>query len=487
MENLDDFIKGKLDQLPIEFNDAHWKQAAAMIDEQEKDKHRRFLIWSFFVQILCLVLIFIIIGGGFSFDNNMNSTSADVNIAPIATNDKAIQTIDASINTAPIATNDKTAQAVETDINTVPVATNDKTIQAVETDINTVPVATNDKTIQAVETDINTASIVTNDKVIQVVGTDISSDLEKGARENPQVNPKASKIEINTEIEEKPSIDSPTGLVELDVDPVAIIDNESRFETDDVTQSDPIAIPKDIDKAQFVPVNLLSTDFKYLESDLPLYLKKTTQIYKEKNPFHDVISLYAARTLYPYKQVGAQSLIGYAIGVHYTKNLKQAWSLDVGLHYSLREGTYFNTQTTYQDSFAFKRIRIQHNLQPSQMHSIDLPLAALYTHKRHQFQGGLNYSRLLGLRGDLSRMNDSENATTPTVVKKGWMHDENFKNNRFDLLAAYYFTIKPGLKIGATMHYVLGGFYDKNSTADLHLESKPMFVNIGIRYDIKIR
>ncbi len=44
MDRLDDFIKGKLEQEYIEFNEGHWVQATGMIEDQEQKKFGHKLI-----------------------------------------------------------------------------------------------------------------------------------------------------------------------------------------------------------------------------------------------------------------------------------------------------------------------------------------------------------------------------------------------------------------------------------------------------------
>ncbi len=45
MNRLDDFVKGKMEQRQFEFDQAHWLQAAEMIDAQQRRRRRFFWIW----------------------------------------------------------------------------------------------------------------------------------------------------------------------------------------------------------------------------------------------------------------------------------------------------------------------------------------------------------------------------------------------------------------------------------------------------------
>lgn len=488
MENLDDFIKGKLEEMPVEFNEAHWMQAAALINQQDEEKRRRFLKWSFLSQMLVFVLIFTFISFASNDkplqtiannDLNLNQNTEKENLGQNTGQEgvKSIESPTKFLQTLP-STSDLSNENSELIENQVDILdqnnpTNPSTPQTQTDNIQDAngenPIKTINTVIEQGKNEIKTSPIVV------LPNQQESTNTDEVSNESDVV------LGINTTVNQKLDVNQPDDS--RDETSNSAYEEPVLHPEQDVVTTDLIANSREFENA----ISLLQNDFKYLENERSLDTKTATQIYKEKKPYESIISLNIASTLFPYSQVGAQTVIGYTAGLHYTKSLNRRWNIDAGLHYSVRKGSYANSSTTSQDEYAFKRIRTYHTLQATQMNTIDLPLSVLFNHKRHQFQFGLSYTQLLGLRGDMSKTLDLENPSEFTAVGKGWITDDNFKTKRVDLLAGYYFTIKPGLKMGATMHYVLGGFQNKNTPVELHLESKPIFVNIGIRYDLLTR
>lgn len=413
MENLDNFIKEKLAQDSIEFSEAHWMKAAKMIEEQEMTKRKRFVIWSFFAQVLMtmLVVVFFV-----NFKINIDTTAPPVSPQTNLNQER--------LNTATILNKNTTVPSV-----------------LLQTNLNQEPLTT--ATIPNKNTSIPSVSPQAN----------LSQEPLNTATIPNVVSNRDERLPISTEA-------SVTGVSSEGNEPL------------DLTY-----------RPQLKEAVLLQSKASYLEYDFVEDFNKAPQLLGNKQPFYTALSLYAGSSLYPYTQIGAKRLIAYTAGVNYSINLKKSWSLEAAAHYRVREGDFGASQTTTQDSFAFRRISTEHSLTATALHTIEIPLAISYTKYRHQLQFGVNYVRLLGVKGSLNKK-DNQDDLSIKVLEKGWLDDDGFNQNRFELMLGYYYTLKPGFRVGANVHYILGGIVENGASPDLLLESKPLFIDFGIRYDL---
>ena len=521
MDNLDDFIKNKLEELPVEFNEAHWQAAEEMILEDEKEKRHRFLKALFFAQLFLIMLLptLFLIGDYYSAASVVTKElNEDLNIKPS----------DHINNTILTEAKEKTGNDLIVD--------GKKQYNDAETE-NT------KKGIQSVTTNDNAKSRITasndnfkNNNNSQNQSTELSHEVNNLSREN-QIKPTvlSQPIEpivmtINSGVDEELSEPSESALenklnqdqdgnfgeqteqfgpdvlilqktkdVKNDEQDEGVLANQNtensktQNENLDTQESETEEMVIDETSAESLvtassnlstTVNLLPMVLSPVQNQEKETIEITPLINEDKKPFRSAVSLYLASTMYPYTQVGTEKLLGYTAGVNYTRNIQKSWSIDLGVHYRIRDGHFTNSQTSQQDSFSFGRISTEHSLQAQELHSIEVPIALAINKKRHQVLIGVNYAYLLGARGVLNKVDDFENNATIEQVDKGWFEDSSFKKNRFDVFAAYYFTIKPGLSLGAKAHYVIGGHLNKDVPATVYLESKPLFIDFGVRCDL---
>ena len=467
MENLDDFIKGKLAQDPIVFSEAHWMKAAKLIEEQEWTKRKRFVIWSFFAQLIVLAIVFLFV----------------VNLMEIET---------------PIDTNPRSQVAQ---------------VQEDEPDMLVGNIARQEKTIKNKnnkhEDELSSNEIPENN------GNNFNPNLSKSKVQIDEIHKEGIKkadqslnnSNINPQIE-APSISQKT--VEATENLIEQYPKEQFSNNDEFQIDDPIIIRthkpdvltrekttnglennvaivnptnSDVIHAKINEVTFLSSKINYLDYNFEENFNRTTQLLDDNHSFGNALSLYIGSSLYPYAQVGAKGLIAYTAGLNYSVHLKQLWHLETAIHYRLREGSFGTSQTTTQDSFAFRKISTEHSLIASELHTLEIPLAVAYTKHRHQIQLGINYARLLGVKGKLNKIVVQENPSTETI-QRGWLEEDGFNVNRLELMLGYYYTFKPGLKVGFDVHYMIGDLVNKDSSSGLVLESKPLFIDFGVRYDL---
>ena len=407
MEHLDDFIKSKLAQDPIEFSEAHWMKAAKMIEEQELQKRKRFVIWFFFGQLMFMLALVLFIS--FESDGNLDALSL------------------------PQASTTSTSTSISTSTESVVDIPSERRESRGTTSIPQVAI-----------TKLQSVISPDNEKSLIILNGSLADFLSYKREASP---------------------------------------NELRGFPDSSLTSTPQAANPNLQPISFklqTITTTLPTITKYLDNKE----ENKLNIHPKIEHKHPAISIYAASSLYPYPQVGARRLIAYTAGINYTIHLKKRWNIETGIHYRVRQGSFSNLQTTTQDSFAFRRISTEYALKASQLHTIEMPLAIVYATSRHQAHLGVNYARLLGVKGELNKTTLQDGGNIQQV-NKGWLEDDSFKTNRFELLLGYYFSIRPGFRLGAELHYMPGGMLNNTTSSNVYLESKLMFIDFGVRYDIR--
>jgi hypothetical protein len=449
MDKVDDFIKGKMEQRDFEFSETHWMQAAQMIDAQEKKRKKAFWIWLFLGQVMVLGIAYGM------WDIRSNSTPENINKPQIVADKQS----------------------------TIPVPNNDTQESIQETKSSS-----SDDLSQKNKTE-NTA-FVTNS---------LSSNSQNATSSQSSPNPqqttsKTNKATANNQINDSTAEIKPGFPGQSNANTIA----SKKNPLNETTMNDPNT-PEHTLTAAMEEINneALSREANSLVRQLPLLsfsvdhklnnnLNKETKLPTSTPLYKTTLNIIAASTLYPYSTVGSKKFIGYTFGVNYARNLKKAWAFEAGIHYRLRQGTFTRSQSTEKTTYAFSRSVEQFFSLPEQIHSLEIPLSVTFIKNRHNASIGLNYAYLLGVKGSLNRQGYGEGFSSnqlAEVIEKGWVDASTFKQNHYDLFAAYYFSANTNLSVGVKAHYTIGSILqDSNSTT--YTESKPFFFDLGLRYNL---
>jgi hypothetical protein len=206
-----------------------------------------------------------------------------------------------------------------------------------------------------------------------------------------------------------------------------------------------------------------------------------------KSPFFNhKISLVLASSLYPYAGTTEKNFIGFVAGVNYTKSLKRTLNLDVGLRYRNRFGMFSEASSSEQTTYAFSRSVERFYVLPEKMHFLEVPVAIQYVKNRHALSLGFNGSYLLGLRGTLNKEGYGESFSEggeTEVLNNGWLQTSGIKLLHCDVFASWDMAVNPEVSLGVKLNYSLGTIL-KDSNSGIYLESKPVFFDVGLRYNL---
>lgn len=493
MEDFDDFIKGKLEQEPIAFNEAHWMKAAAMIEEDERKKRKSFL-WLIFGAQMLIALVGLLLWWNVAV---MDTYEADVQIAT-ATQEQTDLT-ENHTQTAHRADGVKIPQVDEPHQQT--------TTNTSEEPINAQP--------------SSSSAIVNNSTIDTKLNTRAQAELYSLAQKQENLSQKpinsATEIETKTSIEkhtakttnaetivlatatenaeqtgeqkQNNTVDNPVTHTDLSsVNPDVVAAKDEHLISDETTEENTKAVAaklvQKLEPIDFFNQALIASYAKREKETFAFSLARTDTkpAVQSKSTSKSNIGFYGAASLYPYNQERADVLIAYTAGLDFNYHIQANLSLTTGLHYRWREGNFNGTQETQQDSFAFRKITTSHQLLASELHYLELPLRLSFTKNKHQLGVGLQYARLLGVYGKMHR-NSNENMNYE-VLERGWLADDRFQENRFDAVFSYRFELKKHFNIGVKAHYVLNDWLRKGVASTTYSENKPFFIDIGVSYDL---
>lgn len=436
MNRLDKFVNDKLAQRAFEMDKNHWLQAAQLIDAQQKRRRRFFWIWFLSGQVLVLVLAFFLWP---TFVAEKTATRS--NLSPPLVQTNATAHPPSLVDKGELS---ETADAITSEEN-----------------VHTTVLKQTTKTSQG-----NTTKPF------------------EFAQSNTDAEEKISEKELIDTNADIPEMQKNEGGTHESTQEVIVSDEElllRSFKASDVIDQPEQTIP--------VPYKTTSTILPLLDFNVSGEKRKMDYAQKaiDQSPFFNhEFSLVLASTLYPYAGTAEKNFIGFVAGVNYTKSLKRSLNLNFGLNYRKRFGTFSEASASEQTTYAFSRSAERFYTLPENMHFLEIPVAIQYVKNRHALSLGFNGSYLLGLRGTLHKESYgesfSENGETQ-VLKRGWLRNSGVKPLHWDIFASWNLAVTHGMSVGVQVNYSVGTIL-KNPNSGIYLESKPVFFDVGLRYNL---
>lgn len=418
MNRLDQFVKNKLEERQFEFNEAHWLQAAEMIDAQKERRRRFFWLWFFGGQVLLLGLAFI--------------------LWPAST------FVHTSVET----------QAHNAFESAVP----DKVKTNAVIDDNTPVIEKDPAQLTTPETPVQKLQLINADPVAQITPAK-KAPAPLNLLENQN---KEDVFTTGEATSEKPDIEAPV-LGKDDKNPI----NEKALDINSRA-------------VDLLPIMTFTLSERTRNSGLLVNTNPNAAFFSHR------FSLVAASTIYPYAGTSEKKVIGYAAGLNFTKSLNRSWNLETGIRYRNRTGTFGETSGSQQTTYAFSRSVESFFLEPERLHFIEIPLGIQLMKNRHIVTLGITGSYLLGLQGSLKKEVYGESfpgTNTPELISRGWIANDQFKTLHWDVFASWYFALNTEMSLGVKINYTPGSILT-SADSGFYLESKPVFFEIGLRYNL---
>ena len=196
--------------------------------------------------------------------------------------------------------------------------------------------------------------------------------------------------------------------------------------------------------------------------------------------------LVAEGMLYPYTNK-SQNLVGWRAGVAFQYPLGKKWSARAGIAYYQRGGQFERSDEKTSITYGFGSQEATQFLAPQQLHYLTIPVELHYIKNRSDFSLGVGYHYLLGVQGQLQETNDPElnPNQTPALIQQGWVAENGFRKNHFDLSLGYTYQVNTRLNLRLRLRYTPGSILDSSYSAPsgaILRESKPVVLGVGFGY-----
>ncbi|KAA3637547.1 MAG: hypothetical protein DWQ02_06580 [Bacteroidetes bacterium] len=421
MNRLDDFVKGKMEQRQFEFDQAHWLQAAEMIDAQQKRRRRFFWIW-----LLCGLVVL----SGTSY---MLWKPSAITSQPLTTN--LTEETGSSLQTVKTERQQKEAKIDLPQNEVQETITNDEAENII---------TTKDKKASQLEAGITDKPIA---KAFQQVDEKMAS--------SESVPVKISNTITPVEFEELPDAAPPITAVK---DPVRY----KSFVIDQIPQLNFDLLNNDRDwQADFIKVE----GRPYYSSKFGIHA--STTVYPHigstgKNVIGYVAGIDYAKSINKNWSIGLGAQYRLRSGTFaeddFSEQTTYAFSRTVERFYTLPEQLRF-----VELPLAINYVKNRHNV------GVGVSPGYLLGIK-----GSLNKE---GYGESFPQGNAHE------VVEKGWIQSSGFKPLHWDVFGSWYFAVNTEMSLGVKVNYTAGSLL-KDQASSIYLESKPFFFDVGLRYNL---
>ncbi len=463
MNELDRFFKDKLENRQPEFNEAHWRAAEKLLDQQQAEKRPGWLWWA----VLGILLLLVSLWWGITtktdlnkgqematvdqeqamkqtrktteiHDDNLSATTQLEPLEPSAGENNHEQVINASNNNIAVA-QDEIPNLAATKKATPPAENFDRGPQQKHVNISD----TENKEDQTLP---SSPSTVLDESLISI------SEIDLQQTDN-QVNEGDFDNDVSTNLEENSTPEQPSRTAEKGTDKPSVLEILTR----------PEAIPN-------IDLALLERSAKTLQLKDP---------YKIKTPVLFSLGAHAMAMLNPEFKPGDSQLLGYNFGVDLRISRNSHWGLRTGLNYRIRAGHYNFADSLTEVAYSFGRLEKQYTLTPRALHFVELPVSISYRVNRHEMQFGGQVAYLAGVKGQVEVPLDGFPLRRNTEV--GWIDKTGFKNIKIDLILGYHYAISTRCKAGLYLHYApMTWVKDEN----ILQEDGRLMIDLGLRYDL---
>ncbi len=434
MEHLDDFFKNKMSQRQIEFDEAHWAAAEALLDKQKRKKRLAFWWW---FGGAASVLVTALLLWWFWPQSAPSPLSSFFDLPALAKSEAP--TTDATVQ----------PDVTETPQTSAPHSSN----------ANLSPSSKQNPSSDTRDTFAAKAKEEI-DRTAEKAFTERKKTTITAKEEKAKADQKA-KVQNNSKPEKKPN------------------QNKAQANADQKVKR--LAIP------------MLST----LERE-PLRYERQGNFGNAQREEPMIKVAYekwrwgaaAYASLYPYRTGANESLIGWKTGLFSSYHLNTNWYIESGIQYHLRTGQFGFAKAESIANYRFGKSELNYFLLPTQLHYLQIPLLVGYQNNRHRLAIGAQLNYLLGIRGSLRTSFDGvsdPNLFNTNQVEQGWIVKDGFKIWPIDVSMGYGYELGTHWMVEVQLNYTMGSVLDESYERPFPLiyrESEPLQVQLGIRYFI---
>ncbi len=446
MSNLDNFFNKKLQNREFDFKESYWEEAEQMIEADKRKRRYGRYFW------LLGFLAFFIVGGSivlFGWINPKADNVAEV-VSELSVQKENLTNQNNLVGSKSTTTNDErnSTDLKLLDANIISQQKNNLTSESIENDNNESILEANNKNDEKAS---NASKIVKNkeNRLIQnQVGPDLIPSMKVDQKKSQQ------NVKQSTEINDLQSNE-------------LILKETEKLES--VSELSPIA---------GLVEQLAMGDYLILEDHYKPQISKSGKF---------KFGLSIASMFYPKTGNDVKTWIGGSGGATGQFKLSKKLSFNGELLYTFRKGTFDANLTglgsvTTQTIYGFGKRTVNHYTKPKSLHFIDLPLYAKYHIGKHGIEGGLAFSYLLGVQGDIEKETSlqpwertDENEFLVENFSSGWIEKKDFSTFQTSLLLGYKYSLDQQWAVGLRGIYRFG----KLSSGVVLKESDPITFNIS--------
>ncbi len=479
--NLDDFIKAKLDgqQREFELKDAYWMDAVKLIEEDEKKKKRPIFFWLFAAGILLLLSVGL---GTYWYTQSTTTdkpTTQKAITQPIAKEENKSTTKTPA--TAAVTDNNTATNKADNKQNKLKTDTPKKSTLA-ENKLKTEDHTTAKSTQNTVSK--STDNSTTNSSTIASTTTDYSTN----ASTYDTYRPTTTEPKITTNNTIIPTTPSNTDMQATNIPATT----NSTTTNNSISQSDAEPITDKINFEADRKPNLRTaldptTSLESIWQDLP---KPTASVTADDTPQIEELAeldvpepvespsikrfsvgVRGSTLLYLSPTDVSKNYLGATAGLTFNYRLSRNWSLNADALYHIRKYEFSSVGNAEIVTYGFGRLASQQALTPTAIHSIEVPIYAEVTlgnasnkdltspaadrYNKHSIEFGLAPVFQYGVRGALI------DAETNTAIEEGWIETSAYRDPRFNALVGYNFYLRKYLVLGLRARYAINGIIDE--------------------------
>jgi len=449
MSNFDEFIKNKLEEQVITFDQEHWNDALRLIESEKKRKKRRFFIWFLTMGMILTGFIIAFLYHTKNNENESTQISTKKENKNVVTNSPSNQAYNKSKRHSQ---SEAELSKDNIDLNKIQINNPSETarIGNVQSEkLNKRFIYKFEKKYAAFEITIQDKKLFSNKEENQVI-----NQLDENAMYADIKDEGIKKAEDDILIKEK---NKETGNVAV-----------NGFQADKVK------------KFTFELLEPLEMKKSFLISDVvnvpELLNSSNIKIQQDKKYFNYEIGLNA-----DYNYMANHGKI--QLGVYVRKSFDDNWYLSFNLNYSVLTSKIDSTKKYSGVNYSFDRSNYTMELKPTSVHYISLIGTIEKGVGRGTIMLGGGLQKLIGVRGKL--INDSkipdtrERYNTPL-----WIKNKGFIEMNYPVFVGYKYPFLAKCSFGLKMGYLIGGTYLSVYNFDNNSKNKinNCFIEFGISY-----
>jgi hypothetical protein len=491
MNKLDSFFKNKLDDRQVPFQEAHWEDAMAMLDERDK-KRRRGIIWWWltggFMVIILAMGIYWVANKYIHADSTTKKDAAE---------------------TSALATT-----AIQPDSTTSNEAKSEAFIQGSEQRQSTANDDTDklssfeqvwDTSRELEKTEIDHSIEKNHPKLDQSTvhpGLSAQETIAPDGSILNHENQRATSIQAQTNVAGKLSSNNNTSSID-ESEVTDKLKNETTFPAtinadgavsvkDATTQEETAELVENSVKEQRAVESLPSIAGKFFivkyENTSDTFSKEEREAIADVTRIKKLKWIIGAGAML--NPSNGERLLGVATDLRISYPLNKSISAYARTAYRRQGGSFGNIQQSRQINFRFGATEERFSLKPTHLHYINSGVGLSKQWQKHQIGIGLTHQYLLGIRGELTSTQKgafTTDFTNPTAEESGWLDEKGFVKNMFGGELFYQFRLHNRIGLQLRCFYWPSTVLNEEVSIPREVrlqEYGPVFIDFGINYHL---